>query len=114
WWLGVASSPLMGQALTPAVYYPAATAVAALATVRLGRRYTDVVSWHELSWLGDVQSEQSSRLMAYQACLLAVLATLFTQGTVSSTTVATLGLSAMTLGLAALAIASPVAAGLGS
>ncbi|HZW33100.1 MAG TPA: hypothetical protein VFF52_20455, partial [Isosphaeraceae bacterium] len=114
WWLGVNASPLMGQALTPDVYYPAATAVAALATVRLGRRYTDLTSWHELSWLGDVRSEQSSRLLAYQACILAVLAALFTRATVSPTTVATLGLAAMTLGLGAVALASPVAAGLGS
>jgi hypothetical protein len=114
WWLGVAASPLMGGVLTAAVYYPAATAVAALATVQLGRRYADLGSWHELSWLGDVRSERSSRLMAYQGCILAVLAALFSQGTVTSTTVATLGLSALALGLGALVLGSPVAAGLGS
>src|SRR5262249_11009702 len=44
WWLGVDSSPLMGHVLTAAVYYPVATAVAAMAALQLGRRYSDVAS----------------------------------------------------------------------
>jgi hypothetical protein len=114
WWLGVESSPLAGRFLTAAVYYPAATAIVALATIHLGRRYTDAESWHELSWLGDVRSERSSRMMTYQACLLAVLAAWFTQGAVAATTAVTLGLAAITLGLGALANGLPSAAGLGS
>src|SRR5262249_42683200 len=85
-----------------------------LASVYLGRRYTDIESWRELSWLGDVRSERSSRLISTQACILAVVAVTFTQGTVGVTTVVTLISAAIALGLGAVAIGAPVAAGLGS
>ncbi len=52
--------------------------------------------------------------MSYQSCILAVLAVVFTGGAVTLTTVATLTLSAITLGFGAMTIGSPVVAGMGS
>ena len=52
WWLGVACSPLAGRAVDAGVYYPLATAIAALATAQLVRRYTHAESWHELGLAG--------------------------------------------------------------
>ncbi len=88
--------------------------MAGLAAVQCGRRYAHLDSWLELSWLGDVRSERASLLMAYQACILAVLAVVFTGGAVTLTTVATLTLSSMTLGFGAMTIGLPVVAGMGS
>ncbi len=100
WWLGVESSPI-ARWLPPARdYYPIATAIAALSAIHLGRRFTDPESWHELAWLGDVRSEAARRAMAFQACVLALAAVVFTGGTVSATTVATMGLGSIALGLA--------------
>jgi tetratricopeptide (TPR) repeat protein len=114
WWLGVEASPMAGRLLSAAEYYPAVTAMAALAAVQFGRRYAHLDSWLELSWLGDVRSERSTRMMSYQACILAVLAVVFTGGAVTLTTVATLTLAAITLGFGAMTIGSPVVAGMGS
>ncbi len=60
WWLGVAASPIAGRLLSAAEYYPAVTAMAALAAILFGRRYARTESWSELSWIGDVRSERSS------------------------------------------------------
>ncbi len=114
WWLGVGASPLSGRLLSPAEYYPAVTAMAALAAVQFGRRYAHLDSWLELSWLGDVRSERSARVMSYQSCILALLAVVFTGGSVTLTTVATLTLSAVTMGSGAMTLGSPVVAGMGS
>jgi tetratricopeptide (TPR) repeat protein len=114
WWLGVASSPLAGQLPSPADYYPTVTAMAALAAILFWRRFTRGESWQELSWLGDIRSERSSRAMSYQACILAILAVAFTGGTVALTTVASLFLAALTLGFGGITIGSPLVAGMGS
>ena len=114
WWLGVACSPLAGRAVAAAVYYPLATAIAALATAQLVRRYTHDESWHELGWLGDLRSGQLRRMLSVQACLLAVLAVLFTKGAVEPATVLTLILASLTLGLVALASGWDAAAFTGS
>ncbi len=114
WWLGVASSPMVTRLPSSFDYYPTVTSMAALAAVLFWRRFTWGESWQELSWLGDVRSERSSRAMSYQACLLAILAVAFTGGTVALTTVASLFLSALTLGFGGLTLGSPIVAGMGS
>ncbi len=80
WWLGVSCSPLAHGAVTAGLYYPLATAMAALATAQLVRRYTRGESWHELGWLGDLRSARLARVLSYQTCILSVLAVLFTRG----------------------------------
>ncbi len=102
WWLGVASSPLLGRLVTPAVYYPLSTAIAALATAQLVRRYAHPESWHLLGWLTDLRSASLGRTLSFQACFLAILAVLFTKGSIEPLTVATLGLASATLGLVTL------------
>jgi tetratricopeptide (TPR) repeat protein len=114
WWLGVACSPLAGRGVSVAVYYPLSTAIAALATAQVIRRFTHAESWHELPWLGSLRSEQLGRMLSIQASLLAVLATLFTKGAVEPTTVLSLILAALTLGLVALASGWEAAALAGS
>jgi len=102
WWLGVASSPLAGRAVTTGIYYPLVTGIAALATAQLFRRSTLSESWHELRWLGDLGTEQLEGMLSGSACLLAVLAAWFTKGAVEPVTVLTLILASLTLGLVAL------------
>jgi hypothetical protein len=99
WWLGVAGSPLQGLGLTPRTYYPLATGILALGTTQLVYRYTRAGSWSELAWLGDVRSETLVRLMSYQAFVLAILAALFTRGSIEATSVVTLVLASAALGL---------------
>jgi tetratricopeptide (TPR) repeat protein len=100
WWLGVGGSPLSRWLPPGGDYYPIVTAIAALSALHLGRRFSDPGSWHELAWLGDVRSEIARRALAMQACVLAILAMLFTRGEVSVTTVATMALGSLALGLA--------------
>ncbi|HKI20079.1 MAG TPA: hypothetical protein VKA15_19475, partial [Isosphaeraceae bacterium] len=102
WWLGVSCSPLATGAVTAGLYYPLATAMAALATAQLVRRYTRGESWNELGWLGDLRSERLARMLSYQTCIFSVLAVLFTKGAVEPTTVLTLILAAVSLGLTAI------------
>ena len=102
WWLGVACSPLAGKELSVGVYYPMVTAIGALATAQLVRRFTHAESWHELAWLGSLRSERLGRMLSIQASLLAVLAALFTKGAVEPATALSLILSALALGLVAL------------
>ena len=102
WWLGVSCSPLAHGAVTARLYYPLATAMAALATAQLVRRYTRGESWHELGWLGDLRSERLARMLSYQTCIFSVLAVLFTKGALEPTTVLTLILAAVSLGLTAI------------
>ncbi len=89
-----ARGPLIGAG----VYYPLATAVAGLATARIVRRHTHDESWHELAWLGDLRSESMGRMLSIQACVLAVLAVVFTKGAIEPATVLTLILASLTLG----------------
>jgi len=103
WWLGVACSPLAGRGVGVGVYYPLATATAALATAQLVRHYAHAESWHELFWLGDLRSDPLKSMLSIQACMLTVLAVLFTQGAIEPATVVTLVLAALTLGYVALA-----------
>ena len=87
--------------MTAGLYYPLATAMAALATAQLVRRYTRGESWHELGWLGDLRSARLARMLSYQTCILSVLAVLFTKGALEPKTVLTLILAAVSLGLTA-------------
>ncbi len=114
WWLGVASSPIAGRLFSMAEYYPAVTAMAGLAAVQFGRKYAHADSWLELSWIRDIRSESSKRAMSCQACVLAILAIVFTGGFVTLTTIATLILASISLGFGALTIGSPIVAGMGS
>ncbi len=102
WWLGVRCSPLTGQAVTAAVYYPLATAIAALGTAQLFQRSTLYLSWHEPGWLGDLATGEWARMLSVSACLLAALAVLFTKGAEQPATVLTLILASVTLLLVAL------------
>jgi tetratricopeptide (TPR) repeat protein len=114
WWLGAAGSPL-SRSLPPARdYYPLATAIAALSAIHLGRRFTDGESWQELAWVGDVRSELARRALAFQADFLAVLAIAFTGGIVSMTTVATMFMGSVAMGLAAFLGSWALAGGLAS
>ena len=54
WWLGVGASPIAGGRVTASVYYPLATAIAALATAQLVRRFALADGWNELTWLPDL------------------------------------------------------------
>ncbi len=114
WWLGVPSSPIADRLFSMAEYYPIVTAMAGLAAVQFGRKYAHADSWLELSWIRDIRSESSTRAMTYQACILAILAILFTVGLVTLTTIATLTLASITLGFGAVTIGSPIVAGMGS
>ncbi len=107
WWLGIASSPIAGEWVQSAVYYPLATALAALGTVGAARRYSSDRSWLEINWLGDLRSGSIALSLSAQALILAVLAVLFTGGTVATATSLTLGLDAVTLGIVALTAAWP-------
>jgi tetratricopeptide (TPR) repeat protein len=102
WWLGVSCSPLASGAVTAGLYYPLATAMAALATAQLVRRYTRGESWNEFVWLGDLRSERLARMLSYQTCIFSVLAVVFTKGALEPTTVLTLVLAAVSLGLTAI------------
>ena len=101
WWLGVGCSPLAGRLVGAGVYYPLATAVAALATARVVTRHTHRESWYELAWLGDLRSQSMERLLSIQACVLTFLAVAFTRGAVEPSTALTLLLASLTLGLIA-------------
>ena len=103
WWLGVACSPCMWVVSNAAVYFPLATAVAALATAQIGRQYAHPETWSELGWLGDLRSESLERMLAAHAFALSALAIVFTRGAIAPATVLTLVLSSLTLGLVTLA-----------
>jgi tetratricopeptide (TPR) repeat protein len=102
WWLGVSCSPLARGAVTAGLYFPLATAMAALATAQLVRRYTRGESWHEFAWLGDLRSDWLARMLSYQTCILSILAVLFTKGAVEPKTALTLLLAAASLALTAI------------
>jgi tetratricopeptide (TPR) repeat protein len=114
WWLGVVSSPLLVRAVPPADYYPVVTALAALATAHLGRRFAYAETWDELVWLGEIRSERGSRAMSLQACCLAMLAAVLTFAAIVPSTVVALTLASIPLALGALALGSPLLAGAGS
>jgi hypothetical protein len=115
WWLGVSSSPLVSaRMLVSADYLPLATAVAALATAQLLRRYRHGENRFELAWLGTVRSERLRNILSVQAFVLAAVAVLFTKGAVEPKTVLTLALSSIALGSLALALASEPAAAVAS
>ncbi|MFI5459899.1 MAG: tetratricopeptide repeat protein [Isosphaerales bacterium] len=114
WWVRIASSPLAIPVAIAGVYYPLATAVAAVATAQLVGRYAHVESWHELAWLGNLRSEPMGRMLSSQACLLAVLAVVFTKGAIAPATVVTLVLGSLALGLVALSCGWQAAALTGS
>ncbi len=102
WWLGVTGSPFSRWLPSVGDFYPIATALTALLAILLGRRFAHPESWHELGWLGDVRSQGAQRALAFQAWGLALVAILFTGGTVSGTTVAVLALGTLAMGLAGL------------
>jgi tetratricopeptide (TPR) repeat protein len=110
WWLAVAASPLAGRGLSAPVYYPLATAIAALATAQVARRFTPAESWHELGWLGSLRSERLGRMLSFAASLLAALAMIFTKGAIAPFTVESFILAAVSLGLVALASGWEIAA----
>jgi hypothetical protein len=114
WWLGAAGSPLSRWLPHARDYYPIATAVAALSAIHLGRRFTDPASWHELAWVGDIRYEMARRALAFQSCFLALLAIALTGGIASATTVVTLFMGALAMGLAGFMSGSTAAAGLAS
>ncbi len=103
WWLGAIHSPVARWFPPAAEFYPIATALAAISAVHLGRRFTDPGSWLELGWLGDARSAAARNIMATQAVVLAVVAVAFTGGSVAGTTVATLVMASVAVGLAAFA-----------
>jgi hypothetical protein len=103
WWLGVNCSPVAGLVVGAGVYYPLATVVAGLATARIVRRHTHDESWHELAWVGDLRSESMGQMLSIQACVLALLAVVFTKGSIEPATTLTFILAALTLALVALA-----------
>jgi len=102
WWMGVACSPFSWIVSHADDYFPLATAVAALATIQLGRQYAHPESWHELGWLRNLRSAVVERMLAGNAFALTALAVVFTKGTMAPATVLTLGLSSLTLGLVTL------------
>ena len=55
WWLGVAASPIVGNGLTAATYFPLATAMAALAVAQFAGRFTRAEGWNEVPWLPDLR-----------------------------------------------------------
>ena len=114
WWLGVACSPLAGQVVGAGFYYPLATAVAGFATARIVRRHTHDESWHELAWLGDLRSESMRQMLSIQACVLALLAVVFTKGSIELATILTLIFASLTLAMVALATRWQVTALAGS
>ncbi len=102
WWLGVVSSPLLKQPLTAAMYYPLATAMAALATAQLSRRFAPADGWNDLRWLSDLRPDRMARLFSIQPSILAILAVIFTRGETSAATAVSALLAALSLGTVAL------------
>ncbi len=102
WWLGVGASPIMEGALEPRMYYPLATAIAALATAQLLLRLTRSGGWDELPWLPDLRSDRITHLFSIQPSILAVLAVLFTRGETAAATAISSIFAAIALGLVAL------------
>ena len=102
WWLGVTASPIAGGSVSASVFYPLATAIAALATAQLVGRFTHAEGWNELAWLPDLRSDRSTSLLSIQASVLAFLAVLFTKGEIAPATVGALILGALALGLVSL------------
>ena len=102
WWLGVTSSPIMEGPQAARMYYPLATAIAALATAQLLWRFAHSGGWDELPWLPDLHSDRSTGLFSIQPSILAVLAVLFTRGEISAATATSALIAAIALGLVAL------------
>ncbi len=114
WWLGVASSPLMGGPFTAREFYPLATAMAALATAQIVGRLTRVDGWIDPQWLPDLRSDRFTRLFSIQSSILAILAVLFTGGETAAATVVSSVIAAMALGLVAVRTGWTAAAFAGS
>ena len=114
WWLAVPGSPL-ARLLPPAgIYYPIATAFAAVATAHLGRRFIDPVDRHERIWSArSVSMGHAARWCTRPICCRSY-AIVFTGGKVSLTTVVTMLLAALATALAALMSGWALAAGLAS
>ena len=102
WWLGVSSSPIMQGPLTARMYFPLATAIAALATAQLAGRFASADGWNELQWVRDLRSDRIARLFAIQPSILAILAVVFTRGETATATSASALFAALALGLVAL------------
>ena len=114
WWLGAGHSPLR-RLLPPALdYYPIVTAIAALSAIQIARQFAAVADAQDASWLGSVRTEGSRRTLAFQACLLAILALAFTAGRLSGITAATAFLASLAMAMAALMSGWGLAAGLAS
>ena len=107
---GCRVSPLATGIVTAGLYYPLATAMAALATAQLVRRNSRLEGWHELPWFRDLRSEHLARLLSCQAVSLSVLAVVFTRADIEPKTVVTMLLAAVSLGLIGLEWGWPVAA----
>jgi tetratricopeptide (TPR) repeat protein len=102
WWLGVASSPIMVGPITAAMYYPLATAMAALATAQLTRRFAHADGWKEFQWLPDLRSDPMTQLFSIQPSILAILAVLFTRGETTAATAVSALFAALALGQVAI------------
>ncbi len=110
WWLGVAFSPVMTRPLTPGVYYPLVTAMAALATAQIVGRFTRLEGWNDPAWLPDLRSDRFTHLFSLQSTILAILAVLFTRGETSTATAVSSVLAALAFVLVALRSEWPEAA----
>ena len=104
WWLGAAASPIIERQglLTALVYYPLATAMAALATAQIVGRLTRTDGWDDAYWFADLRSDRFTRLFAVQASVLAILAVVFTRGQTASATAVSSFIAALALGSVAL------------
>jgi hypothetical protein len=114
WWLGVASSPLAQGTLAAGVYYPMATAIAALATAQLLWRFALSGGWNDPHWLPDLRSNRLTGLFSIQPSVLAILAVLCTKGETSAVTAVSSAFAALALGLVALRAGWSTAAAAGS
>jgi tetratricopeptide (TPR) repeat protein len=101
WWLGDSTAPLPGLGLPAGVFYPLVTAFAGLATAHVLGRFKAADAWDEGSWLDDVRSEPLARLFSIQAIAVTALGVVFTRGVSEPSTVLTLVLAALTLGVVA-------------
>jgi hypothetical protein len=102
WWLGVAASPIIGHGLAATMYFPLATAMVALAIAQIAGRFTSAEELKELPWLTELRSDRLTRLLSFQACVLALFAMVFTRSETSAVTIASAILASLAFGLVAL------------
>jgi hypothetical protein len=115
WWLGVGCSPLVAaHLLPPGDYLPLVTAVAAVATVPVLRRYLYSQRHSDLGPLVAIRLERLRGILSCQAVVLCAVAVAFTKGALEPKTAVTLALASVSLGSLALALYSPAAAFMGS